>query len=399
MAINFPSTAGQATDGTFTHSSGGVTWFWDGSTWSASSSFSEQDPVFLASDAAAVTSAKISSWDSAYGWGDHSGAGYITSEADTLDTVVGRGGSCTNNLSLDGNGLKFAVGGVVNAADRKLLMYTTSGHSTIITEGTTGTGGDLNIQAQNDVNIIASTDLELFAGGSNPATNKLVTLSSFGDVALRYQSDLKFVTTVNGCQVYDNLYVSAGVNGFASITLDNNSASNTVTLSYGGLSNDAYIIPAMPTTNGLVLGCDTFGILSWVSGGGGGSSLQSRTVSSESTGNMVNNASTYIDITSVAKTYALHQIETSQAAWVTLYTNSTARTNDSSRSEYTDPSPGSGVIAEVITSGQQTQEITPGVIGWNNESPLSDSVYAKVVNKSGSTTNITVTLYFVKLED
>jgi len=38
MAINFPSTSGQATDGSFTHTASGVTWAWDGTTWKASGS-------------------------------------------------------------------------------------------------------------------------------------------------------------------------------------------------------------------------------------------------------------------------------------------------------------------------------------------------------------------------
>ena len=33
MAIDFPSTAGQLTDGSFTHTVNGVTWSWDGTTW------------------------------------------------------------------------------------------------------------------------------------------------------------------------------------------------------------------------------------------------------------------------------------------------------------------------------------------------------------------------------
>ena len=33
MAINFPSTAGQPTDGTFTHTEGSVTWVWNGTAW------------------------------------------------------------------------------------------------------------------------------------------------------------------------------------------------------------------------------------------------------------------------------------------------------------------------------------------------------------------------------
>ena len=48
-----------------------------------------------------------------------------------------------------------------------------------------------------------------------------------------------------------------------------------------------------------------------------------------------------------AKTYALQKIQTSAAAWVTLYVSTAARTADASRNETTDPLPGAGVIAEV----------------------------------------------------
>ena len=105
-----------------------------------------------------------------------------------------------------------------------------------------------------------------------------------------------------------------------------------------------------------------------------------------------------ITIGSVAKTYSLLRIQTSHACWVTLYTDTTSRTNDASRNETTDPLPGNGVIAEVITTDGAGQIITPAVIGFNFDPTPSDNVYAKVVNKSGATRPITVTITFVKLE-
>ena len=42
-------------------------------------SFTETDPVFQASAAAGITAGNISNWNTAYGWGDHSAAGYLTS--------------------------------------------------------------------------------------------------------------------------------------------------------------------------------------------------------------------------------------------------------------------------------------------------------------------------------
>ena len=99
------------------------------------------------------------------------------------------------------------------------------------------------------------------------------------------------------------------------------------------------------------------------------------------------------------KSYALLKIQTSHAAWVTLYSDAGSRLGDSSRLENTDPQPGSGVIAEVIHSSPSTTIITPGTIGWNNDSgAATTNIYAKVVNKSGSLAAITVTLTVLQLE-
>lgn len=51
---------------------------WTLDTSSYLTSYTETDPVFAASPAAGVTTTKISNWDTAYGWGNHASAGYLT---------------------------------------------------------------------------------------------------------------------------------------------------------------------------------------------------------------------------------------------------------------------------------------------------------------------------------
>jgi hypothetical protein len=136
----------------------------------------------------------------------------------------------------------------------------------------------------------------------------------------------------------------------------------------------------------------------WVNGQiSSASGLEARTTAQATAANLANSGSADLTITA-AKTYALHAIQTSHAAWVTLYTDTTSRTNDAARNETTDPLPGAGVIAEVITSDGSKQRITPGTIGYNDDGTPSTNAYIKVVNKSGGTQDITVTLHFVKLE-
>jgi hypothetical protein len=279
MAINFPSTAGQPTDGSYTYTVAGITYSWSGSSWEAAgagasatdrtlfsvttnaagtpalsyssatgvfsytppdlSGFltSETDPVFGASAAAGITSTNITNWNTAYGWGDHGAGGYLT-----------------------------ALGSI-------------GGHSDV----TLGT----------------------------PQVNEILQ--------------------------YDG---SAWVN----------------TTSTGGLQTRKAV---------------------------------------NVTQSIANNTAANVSI-STAKGFALYSIETSHAAWVTLYTDTTSRTNDASRVETTDPTPGSGVLAEVITTGAMVQMITPGTICFNSGSVAT--TYAKIVNKSGSTANISVGLSYVQIE-
>jgi plastocyanin len=91
MAINFPATSGQPTDGSYTHTVGNITWLWDGLTWRSgiSSSTNESDPIFTSSTAGSITSTNIANWNTAYSWGDHSQAGYGSGGASvtTSDTA------------------------------------------------------------------------------------------------------------------------------------------------------------------------------------------------------------------------------------------------------------------------------------------------------------------------
>ena len=133
------------------------------------------------------------------------------------------------------------------------------------------------------------------------------------------------------------------------------------------------------------------------SGGGGGSGLQARQSLAGTTASLSNGATGNLTITGY-KSYALLKIQTSAAAWVRLYTDTASRTADASRLEGTDPTPGSGVIAEVITTGAQTILISPGTIGFSNEGTPDTNIPVAVTNKSGGTTTITVTLTAIQLE-
>ena len=130
------------------------------------------------------------------------------------------------------------------------------------------------------------------------------------------------------------------------------------------------------------------------SGGSGGS----RVVVSGATTSITDESIGNIDIIG-HKSYALMHIGLSTAGWIRLYTDSTSRANDINRGLGNDPTPGSGVIAEVVTTGISTEQIvSPFTMGGNLMDPVDTTIYASIKNLSGSTQTITANLTILPLE-
>ena len=301
MAINFPATAGQPTDGSYTYTVAGIVYAWDGTSW----------------------------------------------------TAAGAGASAT---------------------DRTLFSVTTNSAGTAALSYTSGTGvfsytpPDVSVLSGPNINDGAGSalDADLLdgehgsyyrdAGNLNAGTIPNARLSGLGTP---YDIDISGNAATASS-------VSTGITGLSDVTIT--TPSNNEVLTYTGSG--------------------------WVNSAVSVTGLQGRTTTSQTLA-LANGA---VGNTSVntGNTFALLKIQTSHAAWVTVYSSTTARTNDAARARTTDPTPGSGVLAEVITTGSASQWITPAVIGFSETQ--NSAAYLKVVNDSGSTVNLQVTLTYVQLE-
>jgi len=154
-------------------------------------SYTGTDPVFTASPAGGITGTQIGNWDTAYSWGDHSTAGYLTSytETDTLDSVTGRGATTSNNIRLNDNAqLQFGSG-------NDLQIYHNGSSSFIQDTGT----GDLILRSSNYLYLQSYTGAEnyLIAG-----TN--------GGVWLYYDNLKKLETASTGVDVIGVITATGG---------------------------------------------------------------------------------------------------------------------------------------------------------------------------------------------
>ena len=397
MAIDFPATSGQATDGSYTHTASGITWGWDGTTWKAqgvTGSF-----VLPVASSTQLGGIKVGSGLS------------ITSEVLSRDAIALNGLSdVTTGTISDGDVLKYSgTNSRWEAATDSTSAYTNAEVDTHLNKNTANSGEVLSWNGS-DYDWVAQS-----GGGGGAGTPEITwTLTApnapsdytfSGDGFPTSQTDptlylirgqtYKFVNNTGG-HPFRIQSTTATVGGGTQYNsgVTNQDAGNGVTLTF--------VVP-MDAPDTLYYQCTAhigmFGTINILNqgSGGGGSGLQSRQTFNAATNSIADGATGNITITAY-KTYSLLKIQTSAAAWVTLYTDQASRTADAGRSEATDPIPGSGVIAEVITTAAQTQIITPATIGWNNESTPVASVYAKVVNKSGSAAAITVTITVVQLE-
>ena len=234
-------------------------------------------------------------------------------------------------------------------------------------------------------NVVEDTSPQL--GGNLDVNGKDIVSVSNGDIELDPNGSGKVVLKGNATK------------GSGQIKLNCEQNSHGIILKGPPHSAAASYTLTLPNNivNGQFLKTDGSGNLSWAASG-----TASRTTTNASTGSIAQTASANITIPTPGKTFSLLKVAISAPAYVILYTDSTSRSNDASRSEGTDPTPGSGVLTEVstTTSGASTFLMTPAVLGWNNDGTPANQIYAKVVNKratSGSNA-ITVTLTSVALE-
>nr|BAR31296.1 hypothetical protein [uncultured Mediterranean phage uvMED] len=350
MAINFPSTAGQATDGSYTYTVAGIVYAWNGSSWEAAgagASATDRTLFSVTQNAVGTAALSYTSGTGVFSYTPPDLSGYLTAEADTIDTVTGRGASTSNSIFL-GDNTKLGLGS--NGVRGDVELYFDSTNTRLTFEDVSG----CEFRFENNIGGNA-TAFNFLKGGSPLAQMSAASVKLWAGGTQRLE------TTSSG------------------VTL-------TGALTAGGLT-----YPTSNGTNGQVLTSDGAGGVTWTAGG-----LQSRTTASV-TQSIANAGSSDVSITTPSG-YALLSIATSHAAWVTLYSDTTSRTNDSTRAITNDPLPGSGVLAEVITTGNTTQLITPGVICFNSGGAGQNTTYAKIVNRSGSTNNIQVTLTYITIE-
>ena len=241
---------------------------------------------------------------------------------------------------------------------------------------------------------------------------KYAVFNRDGSADLYYDNALKFQTTGVGASVIGICSATAfhgdGANltslpaGQLTGTLPAIDGSNLLNVTAAGtgvnVQDDGVSVGAAASVINFASGLNVVASagIATVTGSGGGA--QSRTIVSGVTTAIANLGIGNTDIIG-QKSYALMKVGLSTAGWIRLYTDSTSRSNDVSRSVGEDPAPGSGVIAEVVTTGISTQQIiTPFAMGGNMDEPVTNKIYVAIQNLSGSTQTITANLTILQLE-
>lgn len=292
---------------------------------------------------------------------DFDGSNGVTISVDTTTIANLTGAQTLSNKTLSAPDLTgdLKIDGVSGSANQ-VIVSDGSGGLAWGSGGGGGGGGSFNGPVSSTDDAIVRYD----GTGGGTAQNSLVTISDTGLISA--PSVASIIPFYHSSSL--SLPAAADVNGAVVVTSNNNS------VYYASNGNWTRLATETETV------------------------IQSRQTFQSISSSIDGNTNAFPTINNAYKSWLLYKVQTDRAAWVTIYTSTIARSNDTSRTIDQDPLPGSGVIAEVITTGSQTQTMTPAVIGFNDEPTVTDSIYMKVRNRSGSTSTVTVTLTLLKLE-
>ena len=326
----------------------------------------------------------------------------------------GGGGGSYANTDVDGHlNVSTAQSNEVlqwSGSDYQWVALPSGGGSSANTFGTIAVSGQTSIVAD------SATDTLTFVAGSNitlttNATNDSITIAAAGgggsnSINLN-SADAGVIDVAADSFAFIDANDSGNTKKESIADLVTAIAGTNITASNGVLSVAA---PGNTYTNSdvdthlNVSGASASQFLQWsgsdyqwaaASGGGSGAT---RVQESETTASIADGASGSVEYATLGKSFALQKVTVDKQCWVRIYSDTAARTADASRTQGTDPSDGSGVIAEFIAtaSGSTTFKITPSIIGWLDNSETE--VPVAIQNNSGSTGTVTVTIDVLKLE-
>lgn len=348
------------------------------------------------------------------------GADGLTVERTDANTITLRQGGGNVSQYTDNDAKDAAAQSLLNGSHTGIAFSYDSANKIIsaTASGGGGGGGGSSILYDFSGSTTTSNHVVLNLVPSSGATDS-VELAGGGDTTVTWDSVNKKATIASTAPVQSDWNATSGLAQIlnkptipSAYTLPAASTSTlggvipdgtTITVDANGniaAAPGGYVLPmASPTVLGGIkigtgLSIDAGGVVTVASGGSVG--LQARGSFNGTTASIADNASADLNITAY-KAYVLLKVETDADAWVRLYTDAAARTADANRSEGEDPGAGTGVIAEVRGSG--VLRVSPGVLGYNNDSPsATDTIYTAVTNRSGSTSTITVTITAIRLE-
>ena len=270
-----------------------------------------------------------------------------------------------------------------------LPAATTSTLGGVIADGTTiliSPSGVLSVSGANSYTLPKATTGSL---GGVIVDGTSVTINSGGVISVNFAG---YVSSTSLTSTLSSYVTSTSLTS----TLTNYATNSSVSSAIAG---SAYSLPtASPTQLG---GVKVDNTTITITGGVITATVAALTYGSfatvSTTTSTLTNASSATATVTMGKGYILQSIQVSAGAWVTVYSSTTAQSSDSTRSITTDPTPGSGVIAEAITTTATTTYFSPAVFGYNNDGTVTTNAYLKIYNNSGSSAAITVTLTYLRL--
>ncbi len=128
--------------------------------------------------------------------------------------------------------------------------------------------------------------------------------------------------------------------------------------------------------------------------GGSGGGTPSRATATYTTG-LLNDGATEVGEVPLGKGYRLYNLTATSAAWVRVYLDAQARSDDANRSVNTDPGPNDGVVAEMIGTNARYASSTAG---WDAKGTPDGHIPISVTNRSGAPAAITLTFLYISQE-